>query len=154
MSEPVGQAALPEGRAREDLETLYAAALRVAVDSITQRSGFPPFGLVVRSDGRLAGLRAEVTGAVPTTGEVLLEIYTGLQRRAGAQEIRACVVATDLSIQHPTGGPPDAVRLAFEMVDAEPVCLAVPYVPDRGPKGEPELAPAFAVPPEPQVFVG
>ena len=89
---------------------------------------------------------------VPGTAEVLDRLHASLRRRAAEGAVRACVVATDLSIRHPAGGPPDAARLAFESVVAEPLCVVVPYVPDDGQQGEPHLAPAFAVPPVAVVF--
>ena len=154
MTEEPAQLRLPEGAAREDLELLYASALRVVVDSVTRRSGFPPFALVLREDGTLSGVRAGVDpgGVVPGTADVLRRLHDGLRRRVADGGVRACVVATDLSIRHPTGGPPDAARLAFEMAAGHPVCLVVPYVPDAGENGEPHLAPAFAVTAEPVVF--
>ena len=154
MSEERAELRLPEGPAREDMEVLYAAALRVVVDSVTRRSGFPPFALLLQPDGTMSGVRAEVEpgGVVPGTAEVLDRLHASLRRRAAQGAVRACVVATDLSIRHPTGGPPDAARLAFETVDGEPLCVVVPYVPDDGQSGEPRLAPAFAVPPGRVVF--
>lgn len=138
---------LPEGPVREDLDTLYRAALKVALDAVRTSSAFPPFGLLVRADGTLSGVKAELNpgAAQPKVADVLAQIRSGLRRRAEAGQLRACVVAVDISMRHPEGGPDDGVKLEFEHRDGEPLALVVPYVPDAGEAGEPQVAPAFAV---------
>ena len=110
--------------ARSDLDTLLAAALRMAQHNLSEAAEFDPFVLVTSSDGRL--LAAEIDrsqlGSHPESGE-LAEAATA-QLVGLASSVRATALTLNARLAKERS---DAIEVRLDHRDGASLLVLLPY---------------------------
>src|SRR4051812_25752264 len=104
------------------MDRLLDTLLPFAEQMLRKHGEFFPFAAAVGSDGEVAFVGAATEDDRPQSPEVVELLYEGLAKQAAAGEIRGAAVCADVQLD--TG---DAVRVAIEHADAEPVFCFLPY---------------------------
>jgi hypothetical protein len=113
---------------RDEMDALLDALLRFAQQSLERHSEFYPFAAVVDSDGQIQLVAGYAGDDNPDSLELIDLLYESLTRQSTAGEIRAAAVCADVRVTPPgAADKTDAIRVAIEHANADPVEVLLPY---------------------------
>jgi hypothetical protein len=117
---------------RDDLDALVNFLLPFAQQMLGKSDEFFPFAAEVSAEGELVAVGIDSgEDDQPASQEVIDAHIELLRSHAAAGQIRACGVCSDTRVTTPETGQTDAVRVALEHRDAEPLDVYLPY--SKGP---------------------
>lgn len=132
---------------RDEMDSLLDMLLRQAQDFLQTHGEFYPFGATVTHQGEIQ-LAAAYTGSErPDSPAVIDLLYEGFVSSRSRGEIRATGICFDVRLRD---RGQDAIQVALEHSEADPVNVFLPYVKGGDAPGYGEL---FATPGERRVFV-
>jgi hypothetical protein len=142
-----------EATPREEMDALLDNLLTFAQAMLQKHGEFYPFAASIDSAGELQSIGADVGEEHPASSELLEVLYEGLRRQGAVGELRAAGVCADVRVAPPgSSDPADAIRVAIEHADADPVNVFLPYA-RRKLRGI-QYGELFATPGQRKVFTG
>ena len=117
---------------RDEMDELLEALLPFARQMLDKHREFYPYAAALDSSGEFRVVAAGVEEEHPDSSELIDLLYEGLARQASEGEIRAAGVCADVRVSSP-GSPDmtDAIRIAIEHADSDPVEVFLPYLKGR-----------------------
>jgi hypothetical protein len=118
---------VPEAtNSREDMNELLDPLIEFAKKLLEKNGEFYPFGNFMTTDGTIE-LMAAMDGEQPDSAE-LIDLLAGACRKKAEQgSIRASALCYDVRWRGENGQPTDAIAVAIEHRDADPITVVVPY---------------------------
>lgn len=111
---------------RDQLDMLLDLGVSTALDLLTQHKEFYPFGVAMYPNGQIGLVSTEMPTDKPLSDDVIEQLYKNF--RGMKKRYKAIGVVSDVRVTVPsTGKVTDAVRVALEHREAEPVTCLVPY---------------------------
>jgi len=111
---------------RDEMDELLNACLPFARQMLEQHGEFHPFGATITSEGQL-GLEGADPGEEFPAGQDLVQfLVSALKTRAAQNAIKATAICANVTMKRPAGDR-DAVPVAIEHRDAQPIVVFMPY---------------------------
>ena len=107
---------------QSDLDALLNAALPFAMEMLTKRGEFFPYGVVMSRDGEIAMIAGYTGTEKPPSTEVLDVLYEGL--RTKAEENRGAAVVADVRLKAENT---DAIQIEVEHREGTALKVFLPY---------------------------
>lgn len=110
------------------MDALLDAMLGFARMMLDKHGAFYPSGASIDSEGELTFTAGWDGNEQPDSTDILRLLRDGLRERAAAGAIRASALCVDVRVQRPEDAEKsDAVQVAIEHLDADPVTVFLPY---------------------------
>jgi hypothetical protein len=116
------------------MDSLLTACIELAQRLLEEHGEFYPFGHAIQADGRLELVSSfvEADDDRPDSAELLDLLCDGLAEMAKDGRIRASAVCADVRVRRSGESEArDAIQVAVEHRDADPVAVLMPYVKKR-----------------------
>src|SRR3954453_20572331 len=113
------------------MDELLDYLVTFAQQMLDKRGEFYPFGATISSDGTLQPAAVASDDEHPESTEVLGLLETGFREQAKQNEIRAAALCADVLVRPADSEPTDAIQVAIEHVEADPVIVLLPYTKRR-----------------------
>lgn len=112
---------------RADMDELLDAVLPFARQMVEEYGEFHPMGASMGADGLVAQVGA-YTGEEFPAGEDVIELLTAdPAQRAEQGELRGAAICANVTVDLPDLGRTDAIQVAIEHRDADPIIVLMPY---------------------------
>jgi hypothetical protein len=109
------------------MNELLNACLPFARRMIEQHGEFHPFGASLATDGTVQFDGVDSDAAFPPGREVVELLRTALRAKAELEEINAAAICANVDMRAPGDQTQDAIQVAIEHRDAEPILVFMPY---------------------------
>ena len=114
---------------RDEMDTLLDTLLRFAQQMLDKHGEFYPYAAALDSSGELQMVAADAGEERPDSSELIELLYAGLTRQASAGEIRGAGICADVRVSLPDSPEmTDAIKVAIEHANSDPVEVFLPYV--------------------------
>ena len=127
-----------------DLDRLLGACVEAAVRLLAKDGEFYPFALAVTAEGDMVSPAVDPGSEHPTADHVVALLLEALQ--SSRDTLRAAAVCSDVRLRSDEGEERDAIRIAMESAEADPLVVLVPYADER-------LDQPFGMPGERRIFL-
>lgn len=118
---------MPEAtNSRADMNELLDPLIEFAKEMLKKNGEFYPFGNFMTTDGKIE-LMAAMDGDHPDSTALIDLLAAACRQKADEESIRAAALCYDVRWRGENGQPTDAIAVAIEHRDADPITVIVPY---------------------------
>jgi hypothetical protein len=119
----------PDRTPRDEMDDLLDHLVTFARQMLDKHGEFYPFGATISSAGELHAAAGASDYEHPDSVAVLGVLEAGFREQAlrGGGDIRASALCADVVVGPQDGEPTDAIQVAIEHIEAEPVIVRLPY---------------------------